>query len=107
MLAGRMAANTDNGLNKVKEKLITAMNRIGRKRPSFMPIYEGRLSKQELMQFPVGSYIISNVFSSLINSFSRNPSLKGQLFAYAILGFALVEAMGLFALMMAFLFIYG
>jgi F-type H+-transporting ATPase subunit c len=50
---------------------------------------------------------ISNVFSSLISSFSRNPSLKGQLFAYAILGFALVEAMGLFALMMAFLFIYG
>lgn len=50
---------------------------------------------------------IGNVFSSLLNSLSRNPSLKGQLFAYAILGFALVEAMGLFALMMSFLFLYG
>lgn len=50
---------------------------------------------------------IGTVFGSLINAFSRNPSLKGQLFTYTILGFALVEAMGLFALMMSFLFLYG
>nr|YP_203326.1 ATP synthase F0 subunit 9 [Zancudomyces culisetae]AAW49493.1 ATP synthase F0 subunit 9 [Zancudomyces culisetae] len=50
---------------------------------------------------------IGNVFSSLLNSYSRNPSLRGQLFTYSILGFALVEAMGLFALMMSFLFLYG
>ena len=31
----------------------------------------------------------------------------GQLFAYAILGFALAEATGLFALMVAFLLLYG
>ena len=47
------------------------------------------------------------VFGSLITALSRNPSLKGQLFSYAILGFALTEALGLFGLMMAFLLLYG
>jgi F-type H+-transporting ATPase subunit c len=46
---------------------------------------------------------IGNVFSSLIHSVARNPSLSKQLFGYAILGFALTEAIALFALMMAFL----
>ncbi|KAK7349929.1 hypothetical protein VNO77_07830 [Canavalia gladiata] len=41
---------------------------------------------------------IGNVFSSLIHSVARSPSLAKQLFGYAILGFAL------FALMIAFLF---
>merc|ERR1712088_651295 len=36
-------------------------------------------------------------------SSQQSPSLKQQLFSYAILGFALSEAMGLFCLMMAFL----
>jgi F0F1-type ATP synthase membrane subunit c/vacuolar-type H+-ATPase subunit K len=39
--------------------------------------------------------------------FFRNPSLKQQLFSYAILGFALSEAMGLFCLMMAFLLLFA
>lgn len=42
------------------------------------------------------------VFAALINSTSRNPSLRPQLFSYTILGFALTEAIGLFALMMVF-----
>ncbi|KAL8108836.1 hypothetical protein AgCh_025074 [Apium graveolens] len=46
---------------------------------------------------------IGNIFSSLIHSVARNPSLAKQLFGYAILGFALTEAIALFALMMAFL----
>jgi F-type H+-transporting ATPase subunit c len=33
----------------------------------------------------------------------RNPSLAKQLFGHAILGFALTEAIALFALMMVFL----
>lgn len=32
---------------------------------------------------------------------ASNPSLRGQLFSYAILGFAFSEATGLFALMIA------
>ena len=50
---------------------------------------------------------IGIVFGSLINSTGRNPTVKGQLFSYAILGFALVEAIGLFALMMSFLILFG
>ena len=49
---------------------------------------------------------IGLVFGGLIIGVSRNPSLRGQLFSYAILGFALAEATGLFALMMAFLLLY-
>jgi F-type H+-transporting ATPase subunit c len=49
---------------------------------------------------------IGNVFSSLIHSVARNPSLAKQLFGYAILGFALTEAIALFALMMAFLILF-
>jgi F-type H+-transporting ATPase subunit c len=45
---------------------------------------------------------IGVVFGALILGVARNPSLTGQLFSYAILGFAFAEATGLFALMMAF-----
>ncbi|PAA66343.1 hypothetical protein BOX15_Mlig032377g1, partial [Macrostomum lignano] len=50
---------------------------------------------------------IGNVFGNLVIGYARNPSLKQQLFSYAILGFALSEAMGLFCLMMAFLILYA
>ena len=49
---------------------------------------------------------IGVVFGCLIIGVARNPSLRGQLFSYAILGFAFAEATGLFALMMAFLLLY-
>lgn len=47
------------------------------------------------------------IFAALINGTSRNPSLKSELFNQAILGFALTEALGLFALMMALIFLYA
>ena len=50
---------------------------------------------------------IGSVFGSLTVGYARNPSLKQQLFSYAILGFALSEAMGLFCLMMAFLLLFA
>merc|ERR1712137_853132 len=50
---------------------------------------------------------IGSVFGSFIIGYARNPSLKQQLFSYAILGFALSEAMGLFCLMMAFLLLFA
>ena len=50
---------------------------------------------------------VGMVFSSLISSTSRNPSVKADLFTYAILGFALTEATGLFSLMVGFLVLYG
>ncbi|CAG5116567.1 unnamed protein product [Candidula unifasciata] len=50
---------------------------------------------------------IGSVFGSLVIGYARNPGLKGQLFSFAILGFALSEAMGLFCLMMAFLLLFA
>ena len=49
---------------------------------------------------------IGNVFGSLILGVSRNPALEQTLFRIAILGFALTEAIALFALMMAFLLLF-
>ncbi|EAQ90385.1 predicted protein [Chaetomium globosum CBS 148.51] len=47
------------------------------------------------------------VFGSLISGVARNPAMRGQLFSYAVLGFAFAEATGLFALMVAFLLLYA
>jgi len=56
----------------------------------------------------IGSGIgIGFVFGSLIISISRNPSLQDNLMKIAILGFALTEAIALFALMMAFLILFA
>jgi F-type H+-transporting ATPase subunit c len=47
------------------------------------------------------------VFASLVIGTSRNPNLKDELFKIAILGFALTEAIALFALMFAFLILFS
>jgi F-type H+-transporting ATPase subunit c len=60
-----------------------------------------------LTSFVTAGIGIGTIFGSLISSYARNPSLKQQLFSYAILGFALAEAMGLFCLMMAFIILYA
>jgi F-type H+-transporting ATPase subunit c len=49
---------------------------------------------------------IGVVFGSLILGTARNPMLKEDLFRFAILGFALTEAIALFALMIAFLILF-
>lgn len=46
------------------------------------------------------------VFGSFLLALSRNPFMRDELFRYAILGFALTEAVGLLALMMAFLILF-
>lgn len=46
------------------------------------------------------------VFAAFLIAFARNPSLNKELFRFAILGFALTEAVGLLALMMSFLILY-
>ena len=47
------------------------------------------------------------VFGSLVFVLSRNPSEQARLFKFAMLGFALTEALGLLALMMAFLILFS
>jgi len=49
---------------------------------------------------------IGLVFGSLLRAYAVNPRVKNQLFAYAILGFALSEAIGLLALVMACIILF-
>lgn len=49
---------------------------------------------------------IGYIFGSLVDSVSRNPSIARVLFNYAILGFALTEAIALFTIMIVFLILY-
>lgn len=49
---------------------------------------------------------IGILFGAYCIAFSRNPNVKNDLFGIVILGFALTEAIGLFALMMAFLLLF-
>lgn len=50
---------------------------------------------------------IGTIFSGFLIAVSRNMETKDALFPYALLGFALCEAMGLLAIMMAFLLLYS
>ena len=49
---------------------------------------------------------IGNIFGGLVIATARNPNEKDELFRFAILGFALTEAIALFALRMAFLILF-
>ena len=50
---------------------------------------------------------IGNIFSTLISSIARNPAARGEVFPIGILGFALTEAVALFALLIAFLILFA
>nr|AMJ16550.1 ATP synthase F0 subunit 9 [Leucosolenia complicata] len=50
---------------------------------------------------------IGSLFGSLCIATARNPRLRTSFFTQALIGFALSEAMGLLALMMAFLLLFG
>lgn len=49
---------------------------------------------------------IGNIFATLIATVGRNPSVQQRVFPFAIIGFALVEAVALFALLIAFLILF-
>lgn len=49
---------------------------------------------------------IGLIFASLVDAYSKNPYAE-KLFTYALLGFALTEAVALFALMVVFLILFG
>ena len=50
---------------------------------------------------------IGNIFSSLVSSIARNPAARGEVFGIGILGFALTEAIALFALLISFLLLFA
>ena len=49
---------------------------------------------------------IGNIFASLVSSIARNPAARGEVFGIGILGFALTEAIALFALLVSFLILF-
>ena len=50
---------------------------------------------------------IGNVIATSIATFGRNPASQDKLQPIMFLGFALVEAIGLFALVVAFILLFG
>ena len=50
---------------------------------------------------------LGTVFGAYISGIFRNPSVQQQAFGQVLLGFALVEAIALFALVIAFLILFG
>ena len=50
---------------------------------------------------------VGSIFASFMIACARNPGLEEKLFRYAIIGFALTEAVALLALMMAFLLLFS
>ncbi len=50
---------------------------------------------------------IGNIFAALVNSIARNPAARPHVFGIGILGFALTEAVALYALLIAFLVLFG
>ena len=49
---------------------------------------------------------LGNIFLNAINSVGRNPSARDAIFPLTVLGFALTEAIALFALLIAFLILF-
>jgi F-type H+-transporting ATPase subunit c len=49
---------------------------------------------------------IGNIFGNLVSSIGRNPAIRDTVFPIGILGFALTEAIALFALLVAFLILF-
>ena len=49
---------------------------------------------------------IGNIFANLVASVGRNPAIRDTVFPIGILGFALTEAIALFALLIAFLILF-
>ena len=50
---------------------------------------------------------IGNIFAALVSSIARNPAARPHVFGIGILGFALTEAVALYALLIAFLILFG
>ena len=49
---------------------------------------------------------LGNIFSNWLNAIARNPDAKDKLSAVGMLGFALTDAVALFALLIAFLILF-
>ncbi len=50
---------------------------------------------------------ISNIFAAFFNSIARNPSVSAKLEKYIYIAVGLAEAMGIFAVLLAFLILFS
>jgi len=50
---------------------------------------------------------LGNIFSTLVSSIARNPASRPHVFGLGMLGFALTEAVALFARLIAFLILFA
>lgn len=50
---------------------------------------------------------IGNIFAAFISAVARNPAAQSTVFPFTMLGFALVEAVALYALLISFLILFG
>lgn len=49
---------------------------------------------------------VGNIFAAMLNGIARNPSAENKLAKYVYVGAGLSEAMGLFALVIAFIILF-
>jgi F-type H+-transporting ATPase subunit c len=49
---------------------------------------------------------IGQIFGSFVTAIGRNPSAQQQMFPQVLLGFALTEAVALYAIVMAFIILF-
>jgi F-type H+-transporting ATPase subunit c len=49
---------------------------------------------------------MGTIFGQLVSSVARNPAARDRVFGLAILGFALTEAVALYALVIAFIILF-
>jgi F-type H+-transporting ATPase subunit c len=50
---------------------------------------------------------VGNIFSAMLNGIARNPASESKMAKYVYVGAGLAEAMGLFALVLGLLIIFG
>jgi len=50
---------------------------------------------------------IGTIFAAFITAVGRNPAARGDVFTMTMLGFALVEAIALYALVIALVILFG
>ena len=50
---------------------------------------------------------IGLVFNGFLTALAKNPNIETKLFTYALLGFALTEAIALFGLMIVFMILFA
>ncbi len=50
---------------------------------------------------------IGTVFAAFVQSVGRNPSARGDVFTMTMLGFALIEAIALYALVIALIILFS